>query len=307
MCVCVDHAEDLCTPSRRPMSFPLTWTYSLLCFCLCLACPCRAHVPLYYTTALIWTAGGQRPPPLVHYNSHYHALLFPITVNQLNLGGKGEVWTTKGYWETSSLDTYGDMAGCMDHCWRGWSYFSDGLYREYARSLRERCSSRICFQLIVLKWMCTKRVQRAHHEDHLSAKREDMLASLHLPPPSSASTHCPCGCPAVGGRVRGNCQFLGHPTPHACSFPCWHRCRRTHIHTNTHTIIVLTPFPMSEWVITMNESCLEFFWTHEAEKSCCQTSWLVTKALEPLLICSEHLSRHNSNVHLRTWRLKMIQ
>lgn len=241
MCVCVDHAEDLCTPSRRPMSFPLTWTYSLLCFCLCLACPCRAHVPLYYTTALIWTAGGQRPPPLVHYNSHYHALLFPITVNQLNLGGKGEVWTTKGYWETSSLDTYGDMAGCMDHCWRGWSYFSDGLYREYARSLREGCSSRICFQLIVLKWMRTKRVQRAHHEDHLSAKREDMLASLHLPPPSSASTHCPCGCPAVGGRVRGNCQFLGHPTPHACSFPCWRRCRRTHIHTNTHTIIVLTP------------------------------------------------------------------
>lgn len=45
-------------------------------------------------------AQGQRPPPLVHYNSHYHALLFPITVNQLSLRGKGEVWTSEGYWET---------------------------------------------------------------------------------------------------------------------------------------------------------------------------------------------------------------
>lgn len=55
---------------------------------------------------------GQRPPPLAHYNSHYHALLFHITVNQLSLRGKGEVWTAKGYWETFSLDTYGHMAGC---------------------------------------------------------------------------------------------------------------------------------------------------------------------------------------------------
>lgn len=59
---------------------------------------------------------GQRPPPSVHYNTHYHALLFPITVNQLSLRGKGEVWTAKGYWETFSLDTYGVMAGCTLQC-----------------------------------------------------------------------------------------------------------------------------------------------------------------------------------------------
>lgn len=112
--------------------------------------------------------------------------------------------------------------------------------------------------------------------------------------------------PSSGGKGEGQLPISGAPHPPRLQLPLL-APMQTHTHTNTHTIIVLTPFPMSERVIAMNESCLEFFWTHEAEKSCCQTSWLVTKALEPLLICSEHLSRHNSNVHLRTWRLKMIQ
>lgn len=56
--------------------------------------------PMYTITVPLSSYGawGQRPPPLVHYNSHYHALLFPVTVNQLTLRGK---WRGN-----SSLDTY---------------------------------------------------------------------------------------------------------------------------------------------------------------------------------------------------------
>lgn len=54
-------------------------------------CPVPAG-PMYTITVPLASYGvlGQRVPPSVHYNSHYHALLFPITVNQLSLGEKGE-------------------------------------------------------------------------------------------------------------------------------------------------------------------------------------------------------------------------
>lgn len=132
------------------------------------------------------------------------------------------------------------------------------------------------------------------------------LSTFLLPPPLLLTVHV--GAQQWGEGWGAIANFWGTPPPTPAASPVGADAdAHTYKHTHNHCV---NPFPMSERVIAMNESCLEFFWTHEAEKSCCQTSWLVTKALEPLLICSEHLSmrgRHNSNCELRTWRLKMIQ
>lgn len=82
--------SSLCVLLPLEASRVLSNYTSLPRFCVCPACPCRASGHRCCAMALIWRAGSgggggavQRPTPLVHYNSHYHALLFPITVNQL--------------------------------------------------------------------------------------------------------------------------------------------------------------------------------------------------------------------------------
>ena len=59
-------------------------------------------------------ARGQRTPPLAHYDSHYHALLFPITAQPRGGGRRG--LDDEGLLGNFGLEAYGDVAGCSVQC-----------------------------------------------------------------------------------------------------------------------------------------------------------------------------------------------
>lgn len=112
--------------------------------------------------------------------------------------------------------------------------------------------------------------------------------------------------PSSGGKGEGQLPISGAPHPPRLQLPLL-APMQTHTHTYKHTHNhCVNPFPnvraghRHEWVMF---GVFLDAWSREIMLPNFLT-------LEPLLICSEHLSmrgRHNSNCELRTWRLKMIQ
>lgn len=116
---------------------------------------------------------------------------------------------------------------------------------------------------------------------------EVTLASLHLFSVSLSLSVAPFPSPLFflfvtvhvavqrGGRVGGNCKFLGHPTPYPCSFSCWHCYRHAHTQVHKYMCLAIPLYPAT--VVTMPHPtvCHISFWANNHWKSDSKSSWII--------------------------------